>query len=375
MSAKERGREGKRRPLLWIAKFLVANALACVVFSLVGAVYYYGGQGVDAPIADETLDRAEPNSLICRFDEGRCVARLDANGYNNAYYRDFDRELTDVDVLTLGSSHMEAYQLPERANFVYLLNERFANDASTRSFYNSGRSGHPFSVRVARYEEALKLFKPKKYAIFEVFSVPTAAEIDRVFDEGVRNRTAGVSSTLRWALAVVRGLPWARLKLLNLKEALAPPASVATAPTLDENSPEALAAKELEKQKLEASWTRLVRKISDLSREYGVTPIAYFHASSKLQKDGSCAPNWDPENLAAFRAVCEREGVVFVDATERFRVEYETNDVWPYGFCNAGVVSGHMNRDGHRILADLLEETIRRLDAEKANGAESEARQ
>ena len=96
-----------------------------------------------------------------------------------------------------------------------------------------------------------------------------------------------------------------------------------------------------------------------------VQPIIFFHHALKLEKNGSISPPWDVEKLAAFRAICEREGIVFVDATERFREEYEKNNVWPYGFCNAGIISGHLNRDGHRMVADVLEETIRKLEAEK----------
>ena len=91
-----------------------------------------------------------------------------------------------------------------------------------------------------------------------------------------------------------------------------------------------------------------------------------------MTKDAGVEPTWDVENLALFRATCEREGVVFVDATERFREEYEKNDVWAYGFCNAGIVTGHLNADGHRMVADVLAEKIRELEAENK---ESEAKQ
>ncbi len=123
---------------------------------------------------------------------------------------------------------------------------------------------------------------------------------------------------------------------------------------------------------LKAAWAKLAKRVVALSREYEVTPIILFHSNAKLTKDLGVEPTWDVENLAAFRAICEREGVVFVDATERFREEYEKNDVWAYGFCNAGIVSGHLNRDGRRMVADVLEEKIRELEAERK---ESEAQQ
>jgi hypothetical protein len=115
---------------------------------------------------------------------------------------------------------------------------------------------------------------------------------------------------------------------------------------------------------LEAAYGKLVERIVETSARYGVTPILFFHRNLKLEKDGSISLVQD-KNLVALRAVCEREGVVFIDATERFREEYEKNNIWPYGFCNASIISGHLNRDGHRMVADVLEEAIRKLEAEK----------
>lgn len=84
-----------------------------------------------------------------------------------------------------------------------------------------------------------------------------------------------------------------------------------------------------------------------------------------MGKDGSISPIWNVDELAAFREICENEGIVFVDATERFRVEYEENDVWPYGFYNTNFINGRLNGEGHRVVTDVLEETIRRLEAQK----------
>jgi hypothetical protein len=118
-------------------------------------------------------------------------------------------------------------------------------------------------------------------------------------------------------------------------------------------------------KELELGLDKLVQKVCDVSEAYHVTPIIFFHSQFHLKKNGMIEPSWNAVDLAAFRAICERKGVAFVDATERFREEYEKNNVWPYGFSNAGIISGHLNRDGHRMIADVLEEAIRKLEAEK----------
>lgn len=348
MSAKGRG---ARRVAIWAGKFFLANVFALVVLSIVGSWYYYGGQNFEAPIANETLDRPEPNSYVSRCVEGRGFARLDANGYNNAFYRERGWDLADVDALLQGSSYLESFQTSENETFVYRLNEAFENGPETLKFYSCGRSSHTFVTSTARYEDALKLFKPKKYAMIECFAVPSVADVEKSLNNDLKN-FSGLPTKTKRILKWFRFLPWLHLKYF---EGCVKPRLTAQKPAPQDATPE-------EKK---ASWTKLARKIRATSDKYGVTPIIFFHIAFGLNQDGTVFPRYDVEELAAFRAVCESEGIVFVDATQRMRREYEENNVWGYGFGNAELVSGHFNPDGHRILAEVLAETIRELDAKE----------
>lgn len=341
----------------WWAKFLVANVAGIAVWTLVDFFYTTGGgRGDYPPIAGETLDRPAPSSWITRFREGVCFTALDENGYNNAYYRDFQRDLSDVDVLVLGSSHVEAFQVSPRSNFVYLLNERFAEGDAKLSFYNSGRSAHVFVIRGARYEEALKLFKPKKIAVFEMFHFPSKESVDYALAGKIQNkRDAAVPSFMRWAPSRRVALFWRKLTKRGEESEPNPFEGVGKNTAAPSEAPS---------EELKECWGDWLRRIRELSDRHGVKAIVYFHKNATLGKDGSYIPPYCEEEMAAFRELCEREGIVFVDATERFREAYEKNNVWAYGFSNAGVVSGHMNRDGHRMLADVLEETIRKMETE-----------
>lgn len=93
---------------------------------------------------------------------------MDSNGYNNAYYVERGLDVGDVDVLIMGSSHAEAFQVPMRSNFTYLLNLRFENDLDRIKFYNCARSGHSFSINASRCDDALSLFKPRRYPALEL---------------------------------------------------------------------------------------------------------------------------------------------------------------------------------------------------------------
>lgn len=346
-----------RRRLIGFVKFLTANVVASLIFSGVGYFYYFGGLGIEPPIADEVWKRATPNGRVSRYVEGAVCIRLDANGYNNEYYRDANRDLADVDALVMGSSHVEGFNLNKP--FVYLLNERFADSEGTKSFYQCGASSHTFDASIARYEDAVKLFRPKRYVLVEACLIPDLKEIRRALNDEFENRPAPVA--LRPWFARVWGLTWGIGRLNQYFAFRAKRAGEENASTVES------------REALEAGWTALARRVVEISRRYGARPIFFFHLNANLGENGEYLPRPEIENLPAFRAICEREGIVFVDATERFRREYEENDVWHYGFGNAGIISGHLNRDGHRAVADVLEETIRKLDAQKKEN-ESEKR-
>ena len=336
----------------WCVKFLIANILAFILLSCVG-YFYRSGRG-DLPY-----------SRICCSAEGYVVLNLDANALNNGYFLETGLPTNSCDVLVMGSSHIEAQQVQKDKNCVYLLNRRFENQDSPLTFYSCGISGYFLTEIVARYEVALQEYGPKKYALIEMFGMaPSIASIDNALSPKIYERydwrTENVDSwgkTIR-SLGAMRWMWPSRM-----------PANV--------NNEIVKKDGKISRDNVNA-WDTAVadmaKKLMSTSERYGVKPIIFYHGHkyTTLGYNGEFVPTWDVEKIKAFRAICEREGIIFVDVTERFRKEYEENNVWPYGFCNAGIVSGHLNRDGHRMVADVLEEKIRELEAENK---ESEAKQ
>ena len=65
-----------------------------------------------------------------------------------------------------------------------------------------------------------------------------------------------------------------------------------------------------------------------------------------------------PEYLRAFSEACEAAGVLFVDMSERFLQAYEAEHILPHGFANTAMGQGHLNADGHRLVAEALYDAI-----------------
>lgn len=68
--------------------------------------------------------------------------------------------------------------------------------------------------------------------------------------------------------------------------------------------------------------------------------------------------------MKLFSDSCKRNGVYFLDMSERFLSEYAKNYTLPYGFINSSVGKGHMNRYGHKMFAEEIYALIKRIEAE-----------
>ena len=62
--------------------------------------------------------------------------------------------------------------------------------------------------------------------------------------------------------------------------------------------------------------------------------------------------------------LCEENGIYFISMTERFLNEYAKDYTIPYGFMNTSVAKGHLNENGHRMLADEVYRLITRIEAQ-----------
>ena len=96
-----------------------------------------------------------------------------------------------------------------------------------------------------------------------------------------------------------------------------------------------------------ANYLRFMERArSDLLRQIG------------FSQDGQRVCVTAPE-LAEFARDCQETGVGFLNMGEIFDREYRENHIVPSGFPNTAVCYGHLNRYGHRFIAEAVFETIR----------------
>ncbi|MDD6214755.1 MAG: hypothetical protein PUB42_06205 [Firmicutes bacterium] len=96
-----------------------------------------------------------------RATEGYSWVRTDGNGFNNAEIID------DINILVMGSSQMEGFNVQKDKNTVYRLNERLKQGNINIQAYNIGISGHSIDCCINNIENVVKEFSPTDYVIIE----------------------------------------------------------------------------------------------------------------------------------------------------------------------------------------------------------------
>ena len=94
--------------------------------------------------------------------EGIGFGKVNNEGYNNLY--EYEHGM-NIDVLVMGSSHMEAVQMRQNENASSVL-----ASLSGLRVYNIGISAHSFAICSQNLQAAVKKYHPSKYIVIETSS-------------------------------------------------------------------------------------------------------------------------------------------------------------------------------------------------------------
>ena len=148
-----------KKVLFWISKALISGIIACLLLTLFSIFYY------NVPVHSISLDGAtdyswETNKFYSRGTEGFAWGKTNNEGYINSF--DYEKNM-EIDVLIMGSSHMEGYNVAVENTTASQLDLLLENE----TVYNIGISGHTFLTCANNFENALQKYTPNKYVVIE----------------------------------------------------------------------------------------------------------------------------------------------------------------------------------------------------------------
>ena len=276
--------------------------------------------------------KALPNFITGNLQEGFAFVKMDEDGFKNQSVMD------NIDILLMGSSHMEALQVFQSENVCSLLNE-----ISDDKVYNIGVSGHTLYRCVDNYENAVNHYCPHKYVIIETDRI----NLDTDEMRSVINQetvTPDTNSGIEYYL--IKYVPVTKLIHIQMTEWRKDKSSIQVQETQSVSSSEYI-------QLLDSFLGVLSKRI-----DCDAKPIIVYHPESVIGEDGELEYS-DRNNLEIFQKACERKGILFVDMSDDFNQLYHEKHVLAHGFINTAVGTGHLNKYGHQVIAQRIAKVIK----------------
>lgn len=321
-----------------LVKFIGAITVTLVILSVISLVYCYTGVKVfsQSGATDYTWDSGQWKSNMM---EGFAWLFMDSNGYNNPEAISAD----EVDILLMGSSHMEALQVPADKNMAYLLSESMKN----KNVYNVGISGHTIYRCISNFQEAVSTYDSVDCIIIETDTVSlNAEEMNTVIngvDEPIPSFDSGLLYSIQKNIPALKTLykqvvDWRQMSSLQEREIVKNDTSNRT-------------------DQYECILNDFLRLLVE-AKDDDMEVIIFYHPPVSIDMSGSYVDTTNLDDKALFQQICIDKGIIFVDMTEDFEKVYEERKVLAKGFVNTGVGEGHLNEYGHEIICRRLTEVM-----------------
>lgn len=325
--------------LLSFIRVLIAGVLACAILTLFCFLYY------NIPVHYSNESGAtdyvwEQKVFYSRGTEGFACGHTNNEGLLNTF--DYTEE-TDIDILLMGSSHMEAYNVSLGDSTAGVLNQLYGRDC----VYNIGVSGHDFFTCASNFNSALDYYKPNQFVIIETHSIEFE---DSKLEQVLNNEYPEIPSHNSGIVARLQQNQFLRLSYAQVGATIGNATKVEGVESVKSSTNNELLLKEL------------LSSFKNKAEELQIKVVLLYHPSINLKSDGTIAFNTDLESLECIENICEDNGIIFVNMQESFVEAYNCDYILPYGFTNSSIASGHLNKHGHRLIAEELYNVLEEVD-------------
>lgn len=332
----------KSKALKQIFKIIVAGITSFAILCVFSTFYY----NISVHYTNETGStdyKWATNRFYAKATEGFAWGWTDKNGFNNAYKDDYDK----IDVLFMGSSHIEAFNGQQKYNVVYQMNTLYEKAGKDKFVYNIGVSGHSILICLDNLQDAIKEFKPTDTVVIET---PTSHLNEKSLEDfAAEGDMYDLSSEDNKLLITLAKIPFLRLmynQYVSLSRNKETPAEEYFG---DINA----YAKNLDV---------VLKRASETAQAGGVNLVFVYNAKVEIDSDGEVQPEINQEYTEILQKTCEKYSIKFVNMHGPYSEYYKETYRLPHGFSNTAVGTGHINRYGHQVMAQTVYDVIEEED-------------
>ena len=337
-----------KKNFICFLKVCISGAIALVILSLFSLLYDYTGCHVQNMNGD-TDYKWRNNQYSSTMKEGLSWFRFDKNGFNNIDDTSFEER--PVDILLMGSSHMEARQIKKNENVGALLNE-YIPDLRT---YNIGISGHNIYTCVKNIQAACNVYAPLQYVVLETDNIMLE---ERSLQQVINGEYSEIPSyDLGFLYFVQKNIPAVKSLYKSLSE-WKDISAWRTVEYIDKTEIGELEKDTITDELKEEIDKFLLFAVSSIPDRCKL--IIFYHPSVGINERGEFVNDDNLQYVTLFANACRENDIIFVNGMEDFVNLYENRSILAKGFINTAVGTGHLNRYGHQVIAYHLSEVIRK---------------
>lgn len=344
---KEKGICMKKEILIQIIQWMCALLLGMVLVSSL-AFFYYRPVGWLERDKNATSAVWEPNTYLINFLEGGGITRIDSRGYTNPWGKELDDEL----VLCIGASYVQSKEVMESKKYTSLLNEKLVSDDKLK-VYNLSRDAYFYPEIVAGFSAAIQEFPQTAVAVIDISNTDySMEELEKALNQREYSKEqtgdrlyAELSTVEKIKIKIKDYLPITSILKYQFSQ------------MQGENEQETKSSQETEKVS-EVQYAEVLDMTMKRMREnFSGKIIILYHPYIFLNEDGSMSLK-QHEYRTVFEEVCKKNDIVFIDMGDDFLQAYEERQEVPYGFNNTTMGEGHLNQNGHKLIADRVYDEI-----------------
>lgn len=326
-----------KNALKLLVRTIISGIIAFVILTLFCQFYF------NLPVrvtnkAGSTDDKWEANKFYSLGYEGFTWGKTNNEGFANTF--DYDNDMT-IDILAMGSSHMQGFGVNMDQSAASKLNALFRN----KTVYNISFSAHFFLTCASNLKAALNEYMPTEYVVIETSSILFSDDdITLVINE----ETPEIVTYDEGIIGLLQKNPYLRLLYMQIET------YANTRANSIDDAEDVKAFTESDTANNEKLLHDLFQKMGALAEEHGVKLIIMYHPHLSIAPNGTIEANDNESAIARFQRACSDNGILFLDMSDRFKEEYESSYILPHGFVNSPVGTGHLNQYGHAMIADEL---------------------
>ena len=360
----------KKQVLQWFLAVLLAAALMnglCFV--------YYRPCGRLFRDMGTTESVWNPGSYIVSGTEGYAFYTADDRGYLNE-----NLPLADSYVIVRGASFTQGKEVPYGYRYSDICNKALSKEEGRIKVYNVAQEGEYLPKLIKGFKALTAEFPGADTIVLEINATEFSAEEinsainQREFDNSCTGKNLYVNSSskekikihIKEALPLISLLKY-QYNLYKEKNASEDIAYAKSAIDKDVKTDSANKSGSSEKKVLDASGNTnspyeqaINTALSLLRSEYNGNIIFLYHPNVSITEDGLMVPIKE-STTSIFKEYCIRNNIIFLDTTTEFINAYNQNFSIPYGYNNTTPCTGHLSKEGHKIIAKVLLEELQKL--------------